>query len=90
MISQHIEQAAPAGRKEGAPDLPPLKESAEVIAAAVMAVRGLMADLHVMGGNDFEMPTLLKIIDDMENDRLSTKEGLQKAQEIAGAKQDYH
>jgi len=43
-----------------------------------------------MGGNDYEIPALEKLIESIRNEELSPKEALNQAEKIRDSKQNYH
>jgi hypothetical protein len=60
------------------------------IEKAIFEIEILKREVAVMGANDFEIPTLNTLIDNIRNKELSPEEGLKQAQAIRYGKQDYH
>lgn len=57
---------------------------------AVMEVNDVMGQVHAMGANDAEIPTLQKILDLLKEGNLEPEEAVARAHEIKEGKQNYH
>lgn len=53
-------------------------------------IRGIMAEVSVMGANSSELPDLENLISDMKEGKHLPKEAMDKAVFIRDRKQDYH
>jgi hypothetical protein len=65
-------------------------ESQDAIKTTVDMIRGIMADLHTMGGNDYELPTLNDLIERVETGQVTTKKAQEQAHDIFENKRAYH
>jgi len=53
-------------------------------------IKAIENEVSVMGGNDYEIPALEKLIESIRNEELSPKEALNQAEKIRDSKQNYH
>jgi len=56
----------------------------------IRAIMAIQQEVAVMGSNDYEIPTLNKLIENVKNGEISPKEALAQATKIRDSKQDYH
>lgn len=54
---------------------------------AEIFIRIKMQDCNIMGNNDYELPTLERLIEQVKNDEVSPEEAKKTAQQIFDAKQ---
>lgn len=57
---------------------------------AEATIMNLMQQASVMGANDYELPTLSRILKDLREKRITDQTAIEKAQGILDNKQDYH
>jgi len=57
---------------------------------AKMAVMCIRDEVAIMGFNDYEIPAIDKIVEDLEADRMTPAEAVEAAWRIKASKQDYH
>lgn len=60
------------------------------IESVVAEIGNIMTEVSVMGFNDYEIPALMKLMDDVKNKKIDPKEALNQAYSIKNQKQDYH
>jgi hypothetical protein len=57
---------------------------------AEVYIYGIISELGSMGGNDFEIPVLNRLIQSLKSGQVSPEEAKKQAYEIFSKKQDYH
>jgi len=57
---------------------------------AIAEIGGIMHQVSVMGFNDSEIPTLMRLMDDVKTGKINPEEALTEAHSILDRKQDYH
>jgi len=57
---------------------------------AMAEINFIMQECSVMGANDSEIPTLNRLIKEIEAEEIEPAEALRQAYEIRNSKQDYH
>lgn len=57
---------------------------------AVAEIGVIRDQVSVMGANDSEIPTLIKLMEDVQADKIDPKEALTQAHLILDRKQNYH
>ncbi len=60
------------------------------IEEALSIINGLAQECHVMGANDYEIPALSKLEDQVKAGEISPEESVLAAKKIRYSKQDYH
>ncbi len=61
-----------------------------LIEKTIKEIKAIENEVSVMGGNDYEIPALEKLIESIRNEELSPKEALNQAEKIRDSKQNYH
>jgi len=74
---------------EGGPDQSTSKEQ-DPKEQAASEIRMIMQECYMMGANDYEIPTLKQLEEDVREGEIDPEEGIKRAREILGSKQDYH
>ena len=69
--------------------IPPLS-SGDDKDAVVAKIGTILTEVSVMGFNDHEIPTLMRLMEDVKNGKIDPQEALSQARVIIGSKQDYH
>ena len=57
---------------------------------AMMRVQGIMAEVSVLGANDYEMPALQRLLAELQSGDITPQEAIAKALVIQAGKMDYH
>ncbi len=57
---------------------------------AITEVGLIRQNVHTMGANDYEIPALRHILEDLEKGEIEPEQAIKQAQEIMYSKQDYH
>lgn len=60
------------------------------ITNAIVHIQAKMQECSVMGANDYEMPALERLIQQVQTKRISPWEAIMQADGIRDSKQDYH
>lgn len=50
----------------------------------------ILNNVSIMGFNDYEIPELMKLMDEVRNEKVNPQEALNRANFILEQKQDYH
>lgn len=57
---------------------------------AISTIMMIRQEVATMGANDYEIPALDKLIDDLKNFKITPSDALKRAFSIQNSKQDYH
>ena len=53
-------------------------------------IKAIEGEVAVMGGNDYEIPALEDLINNLKSGKLSSEEAVKQATKIRDTKQNYH
>lgn len=62
----------------------------DYVGQAIGEITAIKQQISAMGANDYEMPTLDKLIESLEKKEISPKDATEQARMILNNKQDYH
>ena len=66
---------------------PKQKLKKEYVVAEIGAIKD---NIYILGGNDYEIPVLMQLMEDVKTEKIEPEEALTKAHFILNSKQDYH